>query len=221
MTLLKRTCDRLEQTNFRCGYHERDFKVGMPISKNIRQCIKHSKKIVVLITPDFKDSEFCKYDLDIAVRPEILNAGRVIPLYMNLTSHDQIPDSLEVYTGLDVSAGQDQWWDKFVQAIDDSSREKEKDPVHVMKYHLQKLHEVIQDHRDKITADIKEDIRSLARQMGHQPSAKKRKSAQVFLQRRFPPIPNVQTLSVANCNKLNIHGDVILLSARFRDRDGH
>ena len=90
-----------------------------------------------------------------------------------------------------------------------------------MKYHLQKLHEVINDHRDKITPDIKDDIRGLARQIGHQPSAKKRKSARVSLQRRLPPIPNIQTLNVANCNKLNIHGDVILLSARRREHEGH
>ena len=123
---IKRTCDRLEQANFRCGYHERDFKAGMTKSENIRQCIKHSKKIVVLVTPEFKDSVWCKYDLDITVRPEKLNEGRVIPLYMNLTSKDQIPDSLEVYTALDVSAEQDEWWDKFDHAVDDTSREREK-----------------------------------------------------------------------------------------------
>jgi TIR domain len=51
--------DLLPPGGYRVCYHERDFRPGDLIMKNIQRAIERSKRVICLLTPDFVKSEFC------------------------------------------------------------------------------------------------------------------------------------------------------------------
>ena len=153
------TCSRLEELGKVCGYHERDFRVGVAISDNTVQCVRTSRKIVVIITPQFKESEWCKYDLGIALDEKIHFGGtRIIPVFLNITAQEQIPHALRIFTGLDVSGKPEEWWQKFMKTVVESTE----DPSLLMEYHAKKLLGLIKEYPNKSTC-IRTEMQQISR----------------------------------------------------------
>ena len=137
---------KLDKKEIVCGFHEKDFIPGVTISENIVQCVKRSRKIAVIITPEFKESEWCKYDLDIALNDKIKSGeSLIIPLHLNLTDQEQIPDALQIFTVLDVSGEIEEWWEQFIQAVDHSKENS----IQRMEYHAKELLRLIKEHPDE------------------------------------------------------------------------
>ena len=133
------TCRDLERMHIVCGYHERDFKIGKEIPENIIHSIKTSKKIAIVLTPEFNSSEWCKFDLTQTLRQKVPCGGdTIIPLFLNICE-DDIPTHLAGYTGLDVSGKREEWWDRLVKTLDDSNE----DETQMIYYHFQKLEKAI------------------------------------------------------------------------------
>ena len=155
------TCRDLEQMNIICGYYERDFRAGHTIQKNIVQCIKRSKNVVVLISPGFNNSELCTYYLDTALTQKLSSKIlRIVPVYKDIKTQD-IPESLMAFTGLDVSGEKDEWWDKFVQAVNDS----DENPIDSMNYYVRKMGKLVEDYPSQFTPKVKQKAQSLSKEM--------------------------------------------------------
>ncbi|KAK3100570.1 hypothetical protein FSP39_021963 [Pinctada imbricata] len=140
-TWVKETCKDLERIHIVTGYHEKDFLPGREIPESITTCLKQSKHVGVVITPEFGRSHWCRYDMHKALIGVMnSNERRILPLFLNLTNFkEQFPEELENYSGLDVSGPRELWWHKLVTAIKVSNPGN----VQTIQYHLHKLTEAI------------------------------------------------------------------------------
>jgi hypothetical protein len=54
------------QPGFRVCLHERDFEAGVPILDNIVASVDSSKKIVILVSKKYLESQWCTYEMNFA-----------------------------------------------------------------------------------------------------------------------------------------------------------
>lgn len=77
------TIEELEsRRDIKACIHERDFQPGEYIAENISRAIHSSKKIILFISKNFLGSEWCAYELDIALMEEMHSGRRVIMVIM-------------------------------------------------------------------------------------------------------------------------------------------
>ncbi|XP_071117830.1 uncharacterized protein [Haliotis cracherodii] len=99
---------------FRCSVHERDFHGGKGVIENITEHIRISEKTVMVLTPDFTQSRWCMFEVELGM---ILSLEErqllVIPV---LVKDCPIPDSIKTLTYIDASSG-NEWWQRFIDAI--------------------------------------------------------------------------------------------------------
>ena len=78
---------------------ERDMVAGKAISNERRRLIVEADKIIVVVSPDYYDSEWCSYELMHAIQNEpTLSRGRIIPILVDGCKH--LPKNMEVVVPL-------------------------------------------------------------------------------------------------------------------------
>jgi len=75
---------------FRVCLHERDFEAGIPITENIVECVDKSRKIVIILTQKYLESQWCLFELNLAYH-RLLEARRT-SFVLVLMEH--IPNSM-------------------------------------------------------------------------------------------------------------------------------
>ncbi|KAK3103597.1 hypothetical protein FSP39_020433 [Pinctada imbricata] len=140
-TWVRNTCKALERDNIVGGYHERDFIPGSPVTENIKNCFKLSKHFGVLLTPGFNESQFCKYEMRMALGLKLESTEsaerRIIPLC--LSTDVDVPDELQQFTELDVSGPQERWWNRLVSAIKEPKLDDSRKAIDVINEYLKVL----------------------------------------------------------------------------------
>jgi hypothetical protein len=58
--------DLSEPDAFRVCLHERDFEVGTPITENIIECVDNSRKVIVLVSRNYLESQWCLFEMNLA-----------------------------------------------------------------------------------------------------------------------------------------------------------
>lgn len=103
-------------SGLKCAYHERDFIPGLTIFENITHFLKCSLKVVVVLTPDFVQSAWTKYETELAqlisMRPSY--DVRIIPV---VVQDCKIPESLINLTYLDATDAFTIWWPRLLKTI--------------------------------------------------------------------------------------------------------
>ena len=78
---------------------DRDMVAGKAISNERRRLIVEADKIILVISPDYYDSEWCSYELMHAIQSEpTLSRGRVIPIFIDGCQY--LPQNMEVVVPL-------------------------------------------------------------------------------------------------------------------------
>ncbi len=78
---------------------ERDMVAGKAISNERRRLIVEADKIIVVVSPDYYDSEWCSYELMHAIQNEpTLSRGRIIPVLID--GCKLLPKNMEVVVPL-------------------------------------------------------------------------------------------------------------------------
>ncbi|XP_070574415.1 toll-like receptor 10 isoform X1 [Ptychodera flava] len=116
------TAERLERDHdIVCSYDSKDFIGGKAITSNIMNCIKMSRKTVLMLSPDFLRSPWCEYEMQIVLREHLFRERKVvIPVLL----HDCIiPDFISHLTYLEVK--DPQFWEKFLELIKSESADIE------------------------------------------------------------------------------------------------
>ncbi|XP_067671161.1 uncharacterized protein [Haliotis asinina] len=107
---------RLEspEMGFRCSMHERDFHGGKRIIENITEHIRQSEKTVLVLSPDFLQSHWCMFEIEMGM---ILGMEEsqllVVPVMVKRCC---VPDSIKTLTYIDATPD-NEWWQRFIGAI--------------------------------------------------------------------------------------------------------
>jgi hypothetical protein len=84
-----------------CGYtlslHYREFSPGAAIVDNIIQCVYDSRRIVVVVTPKFLKSEWCKFEVNQGLRRAVKKPNTLIVIMLNEMPLDVLPKSLRAF----------------------------------------------------------------------------------------------------------------------------
>ncbi|XP_046554593.1 toll-like receptor 2 type-2 [Haliotis rubra] len=107
---------RLEspEMGFRCSMHERDFHGGKRIIENITEHIRLSEKTVLVLSPDFIQSHWCMFEIEMGMILSMEESQLlVVPV---MVKRCFVPDSIKTLTYIDATPGND-WWQRFIGAI--------------------------------------------------------------------------------------------------------
>ncbi|XP_046563472.1 uncharacterized protein LOC124272341 [Haliotis rubra] len=107
---------RLEspEMGFRCSMHERDFHGGKRIIENITEHIRLSEKTVLVLSPDFIQSHWCMFEIEMGMILSMEESQLlVVPVMVKRCC---VPDSIKTLTYIDATPGND-WWQRFIGAI--------------------------------------------------------------------------------------------------------
>ena len=63
---------------YRLCWHSRDFIPGIPIMEQIARCIAESRKIIFVFSEHFSQSEFCRVELELAMKRYLSSRTRCI-----------------------------------------------------------------------------------------------------------------------------------------------
>ena len=113
---VKETVSKLEspEYGFKCSIHERDFHAGKRIIENITDHIRSSEKTVLVLSPDFLQSRWCHFEVELGVVMSMEESKLlVVPVMIRQC---QIPDSIKTLTYIDAT-GDSIWWPRFIDAI--------------------------------------------------------------------------------------------------------
>ena len=84
-----------------CGYtlslHYPEFAPGAAVVDSIINCIYDSRRIVVVVTPKFLDSEWCKIEVNQGLRRAIKRPNRLIVFMLYEMPLDRLPKALESF----------------------------------------------------------------------------------------------------------------------------
>lgn len=58
--------DGIKSPGFRVCLHERDFEAGMPITENILDAVDRSKKVVIVVSKKYLESQWCTFEMNLA-----------------------------------------------------------------------------------------------------------------------------------------------------------
>ena len=78
---------------YKLCWHSRDFIPGIPILEQIADCMAESRKIIVVFSEHFMESEFCRVELDLAIRRHQTTCTRcIVPVAL---SERDVPDRVK------------------------------------------------------------------------------------------------------------------------------
>jgi hypothetical protein len=92
---------------------DRDFDIGRPVLDNILASFDRSVCTLLILTPHFLASGFCKYELDNVLHRAIEHKYNVLPI--KLVKCD-VPAQLACYTYLDATHAMD--WDRLLRNLE-------------------------------------------------------------------------------------------------------
>ncbi|XP_070532202.1 uncharacterized protein [Ptychodera flava] len=96
-----------------CLYDDRDFIAGVPIVDNILSCIMKADRTVLVLSPDFVNSPWCRYEVQLTLSEHLARERKVvIPV---LLRDNVIPDFVSHLTYLDVQDAR--FWEKFMDLL--------------------------------------------------------------------------------------------------------
>ena len=85
----------LEEQGYVCCIGERDFVVGENVAQNIDQAIRSSEAVIFLLSKQFYESGWCKYEIEVANSYKVFENTRIIFLKLD---DSRIPSSLIITT---------------------------------------------------------------------------------------------------------------------------
>ena len=121
---------------YRLCLHDRDFAVGAPISDNINSAIQRSKRMIVILTNNYLDSDWCLLEFKMAHQKVLKERNKyLIVIVHEDVKMDALPEELKLYvktnTYLEVS---NKWfWEKLFYAMPRKSRKTASDSDNVDK----------------------------------------------------------------------------------------
>ncbi|XP_060551368.1 uncharacterized protein LOC132712947 [Ruditapes philippinarum] len=90
--------DNLERHGVKCCYHERDFLPGQQVLGNINESINRSMSTLIVLSPNFIQSRFCKHEIEQALHAKIEEDYTIIPIKIQQC---EVPNVLKNYTHID------------------------------------------------------------------------------------------------------------------------
>ena len=99
--------------NMKCCYAGRDFNGGDPVTKNICDSLKASRKTVIVLSPDLLKSSWGEYEIRMTLEMDLQEHRRILIPVMLHPCH--LPDYLEKLTYIDVE--NEHFWERFISAI--------------------------------------------------------------------------------------------------------
>ncbi|XP_070562659.1 kin of IRRE-like protein 1 [Ptychodera flava] len=137
--VIREMLPRLENDHgFRLCIHCRDFQVGAAIMDNILNAIQNSSRTILVLSPSFVLSEWCRFEYEKA-QAEMLRIGtKIIPImFEDITRLDDIDPSLKsllnvvTYLKWPGEAGsreeKDKFWQSLIEAMPKNTRRGEAD----------------------------------------------------------------------------------------------
>ncbi|ESP05292.1 hypothetical protein LOTGIDRAFT_152123 [Lottia gigantea] len=86
--VLRQLFPRLEtENNFKLCLHFRDFIPGENISNNIIWAVENSRRTILILTPDYIQSEFCRFEYQRAQHEMLNRKQRIIPIILEDVSN--------------------------------------------------------------------------------------------------------------------------------------
>ncbi len=87
---------RLEQDGYRVCVHYRFFLPGRSIIDNISNAVRLSRKTLLLLTPGFVESEWCRYEFEAALLQMLRRQMDIIPvIFENLGNLENLSEDLQ------------------------------------------------------------------------------------------------------------------------------
>ncbi|XP_078604045.1 uncharacterized protein LOC144877856 [Branchiostoma floridae x Branchiostoma japonicum] len=104
-----------DEYGFKCCIHERDFPLGGDVFQNMARSIEESQKTVFVLSPDFVNSRWCKFEMQMAMGENITEENKkVIPVMLRKCD---LPFFLRHRTYL--NEGSKYFLNRFIGALED------------------------------------------------------------------------------------------------------
>ncbi|XP_060576098.1 uncharacterized protein LOC132733466 [Ruditapes philippinarum] len=87
-----------EAGGLKCCYNERDFPSGRKVIHSINDAIKKSMGIIIVLSEESINSNFCQHEIDLAVHTSIIEGYTIIPIKIQPCT---IPETLQEITYID------------------------------------------------------------------------------------------------------------------------
>jgi hypothetical protein len=94
---------RLEGERLRVCIDTRDFEVGVPSLVNMENAVEHSRKTLLVLTPNWLASEWTAFESLLVQTDDPIGRGRRILPLMVEPCQDQLPKRLKIFTYLDLT----------------------------------------------------------------------------------------------------------------------
>ncbi|KAK3593116.1 hypothetical protein CHS0354_018243 [Potamilus streckersoni] len=97
--------------NYRLCVHNRDFNVGAAIADNIVYSVESSKRVIVVLSNNFVESEWCHYEFRIAHHTLLLEKkNRIIMILLDKIDQSKLVPELQEYIKKNTYLNQDDDW---------------------------------------------------------------------------------------------------------------
>ncbi|KAJ7392030.1 axis elongation [Desmophyllum pertusum] len=127
--------ERLENRHppYKLCIHHRDFEIGAPIVRNILNSVEQSKRMVMVLSRNFLQSEWCMLEFRTAHHKALEDRLKLIIIMFDDVSMAELDEEMKLYmrTNTYVSVSDTWFWEKLIHAMPQSSvRELEERSKH-------------------------------------------------------------------------------------------
>ena len=93
-----------EKHHLSCCIHYRDFVVGKPFRDNMAESVYNSHKVIALFSSNFVESNYCKYELNLAIGRLLSNRDRCLAVIrIDNVDSNMLPKELKDKSFIDYS----------------------------------------------------------------------------------------------------------------------
>ena len=92
-----------EPFNLKVCYHHRDFELGQDIIQNMANAVYNSRKILVVISDNYLASEYCLYEMNVALNREVTEKFPCLAFIRRNNMKKNLPVKLKTKNFLDLS----------------------------------------------------------------------------------------------------------------------
>ena len=93
-----------EKHHFSCCIHYRDFAVGKPFRDSMAESVYNSHKVIALFSSNFVKSNYCKYELDLAIGRLLSHRDRCLAVIrIDKVDSNMLPKELKDKSFIDYS----------------------------------------------------------------------------------------------------------------------
>ena len=98
---------------FKCCFADRDFELGRSVFDNITRSIQASAKTVIVLSPEFIDSDWCEFEIRMTLEADLSARKRIlIPVMLRQC---RVPDFIGRLTYIEVE--NEHFWERFISAL--------------------------------------------------------------------------------------------------------